>query len=165
MIVATCLGLATIIYITRWVSRPLLGLARGMHALAAHDTDISIYGTQRDDEIGEMARSVMVFRDTAIANKAIIAAAIQRRSSRQTLATSINGFANQPNWPINAPIAPKANGCAPIMLTGSVSPLTKSSAGKQHATASTNRLAPMTSILPAQGGRGTVVDIVSVPSL
>jgi signal transduction histidine kinase len=67
MIVATCLGLATIIYITRWVSRPLLGLARGMHSLAAHDTDISIYGTQRDDEIGEMARSVMVFRDTAIA--------------------------------------------------------------------------------------------------
>ena len=67
MIVATCLVLATIIYITRSVSRPLLNLARRMQALASHDTDISIPGTRRDDEIGEMARSVAVFRDNAIA--------------------------------------------------------------------------------------------------
>ena len=67
MIVAACLVLATIIYITRSVSRPLLNLARRMHALASHDTNISIPGTRRDDEIGEMARSVAVFRDNAIA--------------------------------------------------------------------------------------------------
>jgi two-component system, OmpR family, sensor kinase len=67
MIVATCLVLATIIYITRSVSRPLLSLARRMQALASHDTNVSIPGTRRDDEIGEMARSVAVFRDNAIA--------------------------------------------------------------------------------------------------
>jgi two-component system, OmpR family, sensor kinase len=67
MAVATLLVLAIIIYITRSVSRPLLGLARDMHELAAHGTNISIRGTQRDDEIGEMARSVAVFRDNAIA--------------------------------------------------------------------------------------------------
>ena len=67
MVVATLLVLAIIIYITRSVSRPLLGLARDMHELAAHGTNISIRGTQRDDEIGEMARSVAVFRDNAIA--------------------------------------------------------------------------------------------------
>ncbi|HEX3396671.1 MAG TPA: ATP-binding protein [Steroidobacteraceae bacterium] len=67
MVVATCLVLATIIYITRSVSRPLLNLARRMQALAAHDTNINIPGTRRDDEIGEMARSVAVFRDNAIA--------------------------------------------------------------------------------------------------
>lgn len=67
MTLATCLVLATIIYITRSISRPLLSLARAMHALAAHDTEIQILGTQRDDEIGEMARSVVVFRDNAIA--------------------------------------------------------------------------------------------------
>jgi two-component system OmpR family sensor kinase len=67
MVVATFLVLAIIIYITRSVSRPLLGLARDMHELAAHSTNISIRGTQRDDEIGEMARSVAVFRDNAIA--------------------------------------------------------------------------------------------------
>ncbi len=67
MIVAACLVLVTIIYISRSVSGPLLRLARGMRALAAHDTNIRISGAQRDDEIGEMARSVEVFRDNAIA--------------------------------------------------------------------------------------------------
>jgi len=81
MIVTTCLVLATIIYITRAVSRPLLGLARGMHSLAAHDTDVSISGMQRDDEIGEMARSVVVFRENAIA-----LAQSQRRLIEQTAA-------------------------------------------------------------------------------
>ncbi len=81
MVVATCLVLATIIYIIRWVSRPLLGLAQGMRALADHNTDISISGTSREDEIGEMARSVVVFRDNAIA-----LANSQRRLIEQTAA-------------------------------------------------------------------------------
>lgn len=67
MVVAALLVLVTIVYITRSVSRPLLGLARDMHDLALHGADIDIHGTQRDDEIGEMARSVAVFRDNAIA--------------------------------------------------------------------------------------------------
>jgi len=67
MVVAACLVVATIIYITRSVSGPLLGLARRMQALAAHDTDVHIPGVRRYDEIGEMARSVVVFRDNAIA--------------------------------------------------------------------------------------------------
>jgi signal transduction histidine kinase len=67
MVAAACLVVATIIYITRSVSSPLLGLARRMHTLAAHDTDVQIPGARRADEIGEMARSVVVFRDNAIA--------------------------------------------------------------------------------------------------
>jgi signal transduction histidine kinase len=67
MIVAACLVVATIIYITRSVSGPLLGLARRMQALAAHNTQVDVPGIRRDDEIGEMARSVCVFRDNAIA--------------------------------------------------------------------------------------------------
>jgi signal transduction histidine kinase len=67
MVVAACLVAATILYITRSVSGPLLALARGMHALAAEDLKVHIPFTQRDDEIGAMARSVSVFRDNAIA--------------------------------------------------------------------------------------------------
>ena len=67
MLVATCLVLVTIMYITRSVSAPLLGLSRSMRDLAAHDLDADIPGETRDDEIGEMARSVAVFRDNAIA--------------------------------------------------------------------------------------------------
>jgi two-component system OmpR family sensor kinase len=81
MLVATLLVLATIVYIIRWVSRPLLGLAHSMRTLASHNTGISISGTLRDDEIGEMARSIVVFRDNAIA-----LANSQRRLIEQTTA-------------------------------------------------------------------------------
>lgn len=81
MAVATCLVLATIFYIIGWVSGPLLGLAHSMRALAAHNTGIGISGTSRDDEIGEMARSIVVFRDNAIA-----LAKSQSRLAEQTAA-------------------------------------------------------------------------------
>jgi signal transduction histidine kinase len=38
-----------------------------MRALAQHDTDVLIPSAQRADEMGEMARSVVVFRDNAVA--------------------------------------------------------------------------------------------------
>src|SRR5262249_31970085 len=52
------------------------------HARARrHNTGISIPGTTRDDEIGEMARSIVVFRDNAVA-----LAGSQRRLIEQTAA-------------------------------------------------------------------------------
>ncbi len=38
-----------------------------MHELAGQDTEIAIPSVERDDEIGEMARAVSVFRDNAVA--------------------------------------------------------------------------------------------------
>src|SRR5260370_38692061 len=37
-----------------------------MHRLAANDTDIEIRGTERQDEIGEMARAAVGFRNNSI---------------------------------------------------------------------------------------------------
>jgi two-component system, OmpR family, sensor kinase len=66
MIVAALLVMGAVIYIKRFISIPLLGLAQGMRRLAHKDTDIEIGGTERIDEIGEMARSLVVFRTNAI---------------------------------------------------------------------------------------------------
>jgi two-component system OmpR family sensor kinase len=60
------LVVAALFYIGRSISNPLLHLASCMHRLAANDTDIDIKGTERRDEIGEMARAAVVFRNNAI---------------------------------------------------------------------------------------------------
>jgi two-component system, OmpR family, sensor kinase len=57
---------AAMIYVHKAISVPLLALTRRMHALAGNETGIDIEGTQRQDEIGEMARAVVVFRNNAI---------------------------------------------------------------------------------------------------
>lgn len=67
MSAAVLLLLGVIIYITRSILNPLLELANRMRALAHHDTNVLIPSAQRADEMGEMARSVVVFRDNALA--------------------------------------------------------------------------------------------------
>jgi signal transduction histidine kinase len=57
---------AALFYISRSISGPLLHLADCMHRLADNDTAIDIRGTKRRDEIGEMARAAVVFRNNAI---------------------------------------------------------------------------------------------------
>ena len=54
------------VYVHRAVSTPLLALANRMHTLAANETSVEVDGTDREDEIGEMARAVVVFRNNAI---------------------------------------------------------------------------------------------------
>jgi two-component system OmpR family sensor kinase len=66
MTFAGVLVVAALVYISRSISSPLLHLAGYMHRLAANDTDIEIHGTERHDEIGEMARAAVVFRNNAI---------------------------------------------------------------------------------------------------
>jgi two-component system OmpR family sensor kinase len=57
---------SAMVYVRRSISAPILGLADRMHRLAANDTGIDMQSTERHDEIGEMARAVVVFRNNAI---------------------------------------------------------------------------------------------------
>jgi len=57
---------AVVASVRRSVSGPLLELGQVMRQLAANDTVVEISHTQRRDEIGEMARAVVVFRSNAI---------------------------------------------------------------------------------------------------
>jgi two-component system, OmpR family, sensor kinase len=52
--------------VRRKISFPLLDLGQAMHKLVANDVDVKIGHTHRLDEIGEMARAVVVFRANAI---------------------------------------------------------------------------------------------------
>jgi len=64
--IAGVMVVAALFYISRSISTPLLQLAVRMHRLAANDTDIDVPGTERRDEIGEMTRAAVVFRNNAI---------------------------------------------------------------------------------------------------
>ena len=67
------------------IVRPLKRLGRTMHELADGDLGVEIVGTRRRDEIGEMARSVEVFKSNAIAMQDLKAREIEsgRRSEQE----------------------------------------------------------------------------------
>src|SRR5260370_23792047 len=66
MAIAGVMVVAALFYISRSISTPLLQLADRMHRLAVNDTHIDIPGTERRDEIGEIARAAVVFLNHAI---------------------------------------------------------------------------------------------------
>jgi signal transduction histidine kinase len=66
ILLAGLLAAGAMVHVTRSISAPLVDLAERMHKLAASETDVQVWGTQRHDEIGEMARAVVVFRNNAI---------------------------------------------------------------------------------------------------
>lgn len=66
LVLAVLSMIGVIQYITRSISRPLLDLAEKMRSLVSNNMNIEIRGTKRNDEIGEMARAVVVFRNNAV---------------------------------------------------------------------------------------------------
>jgi two-component system, OmpR family, sensor kinase len=66
ILLAGILVAGAMLHVTRSISAPLVELALRMHRLAASETSVEVEGTHRHDEIGEMARAVVVFRNNAI---------------------------------------------------------------------------------------------------
>jgi methyl-accepting chemotaxis protein len=56
------LGLAVALLIGRGISRPVMQLAGSMLTLAGGRRDVTIDGTQRKDEVGDMAKALLVFK-------------------------------------------------------------------------------------------------------
>jgi methyl-accepting chemotaxis protein len=79
-IAMVALGLGFSWLIGRSITRPLNGLAAVMKQLATGDTSARIPATEARDEIGEMARTVIVFRDTMIERESL--AQTQAETSR-----------------------------------------------------------------------------------
>ena len=77
--VAGLLVAGAVRFIQRSLSEPLLDLASQMRRLASNDLEIEIKGTQRADEVGQMARAVVVFqrnaRELAVSQHALAAQA------------------------------------------------------------------------------------------
>lgn len=80
---AVLIGLGLSYAIGRSITRPLAGLAAVMKRLAGGDTSARIPATQARDEIGEMARSVIVFRDTMIERERLAATQAEANVARE----------------------------------------------------------------------------------
>ncbi|MFD2233971.1 methyl-accepting chemotaxis protein [Phaeospirillum tilakii] len=63
------LTLIVTLVISRQITRPILRLTRTMSALADGQIDIGIEDGHRGDEVGAMARAVLVFKEQAVENR------------------------------------------------------------------------------------------------
>jgi methyl-accepting chemotaxis protein len=78
-VVSIAIGAGGMAAVVLRVVRPVGRLTRCMNSLAEGNRDVIVPGAQRRDEIGEMARSVEVFRQAAIRNAQLEAEADENR--------------------------------------------------------------------------------------
>ena len=94
--IAVLIGLVCSWWIGRSITRPLNGLAGVMKRLAAGDTSAQIPATNAKDELGDMARTVIVFRDTMLERERLAAgqaeATREREHRGEVIAATITRF-------------------------------------------------------------------------
>ncbi len=94
--VALLIGLATAIVIGRWTTGTVKGVATKMEQLAEGDLTIEVTGTKVQNELGQMARALEVFRENAVRVESLAVekkeaderAAAQREEMMENLRTS-----------------------------------------------------------------------------
>jgi methyl-accepting chemotaxis protein len=93
---AVLFGLIFSWLIGRSITKPLNGLAAVMKRLADGDTTAPIPATQKADELGDMARTVIVFRDTMIEREKLAQVQVEANHARERrgekIATTITRF-------------------------------------------------------------------------
>jgi methyl-accepting chemotaxis protein len=82
---AVVIGLLFSFLIGRGITRPLAGLSASMRQLAEGDTSTEIPGVEARDEIGAMARTVLVFRDNAVERERLSAERERLDAERERL--------------------------------------------------------------------------------
>jgi methyl-accepting chemotaxis protein len=89
-------GIGSIWILSRRVIRPLTAMTAAMRRLAGGDMSIDVPALARADEVGEMARSVAVFRDNAIRANALAteqrAEQEKKEHRQQAMETLTQGF-------------------------------------------------------------------------
>ncbi len=88
-LIGLVIGVALSLLIGRMISMPVRRLTDAMTALAGGDKTVDIAGTERADELGGMARAVLVFKQNMIRNDELVAQQEQERAKREERARTI----------------------------------------------------------------------------
>jgi methyl-accepting chemotaxis protein len=97
------LTLAVSMVVARSITGPLRRMTVTMNDLAGGKLDVEVSGIDRNDEVGEMAKSVEIFKSNAVARQGLEAerkevetrAVAQRRSDMQKMADDFEGAVGQ----------------------------------------------------------------------
>lgn len=142
------------LFVATGIKRPISRLQKAMIALANGNVDVSVVGTNRHDELGEMARAVDVFRTQAIDNRRLIAeqdavrAAAERERHRLTEALAVSLESQVGGVVKNVSLGAEDAEGAAKSLSGSVEAIraraTSVSTAAQQASANVNTVAAAT---------------------
>jgi methyl-accepting chemotaxis protein len=135
-IVGLAIGLGTVAWmIGRSVSDPLGQLVARMQALARGELDADIPGVGRGDEVGAMAATVQIFKDSAVRSRGLgmVEAEAQRRATAERR-TAMETLANDFERSVNGIVRSVTTAAAGMQTTAQSMTRTASEASARAAT-------------------------------
>ncbi|HEX8484183.1 methyl-accepting chemotaxis protein [Sphingomonas sp.] len=87
--IMTVLGVLASIFAVRLICRPLVSMRNCMAEIAGNRFEAEIPGLQRRDEIGAMAKAVLVFRENGVAKQAADAAKAKADADQQMVVSTV----------------------------------------------------------------------------
>ncbi len=91
--IALASGIGVTVGITRLIARPVVAMTHAMTALAGGQKDVEIGGAARKDEIGAMAKAVLVFKQNMIQAETLAAEQERERAAREKRARRVESSA------------------------------------------------------------------------
>ena len=90
-VIGVIAGVGVAIFVARLgITQPLARLQDAMGTLAQGNNRVAVSGTDRKDEVGAMARAVLVFRETAVANEAAQAEKARSDAEQQLVVDAVS---------------------------------------------------------------------------
>ncbi len=122
VLVALVLAVAAGFVLRSAIGNPLLALDKAMGRLAQHDTTTVVPATERRDEVGAMARAVLVFKEGMIAADALKVRQEQERLAKERHAAHVMGLAQEFDVAASSAISGVADAASRMQATaGSLS--------------------------------------------
>jgi methyl-accepting chemotaxis protein len=88
--IAIALGIVIAFFTGRVISRPIIAMTGAMTTLAAGDKTVEIPATGQTDEVGDMAKAVLVFKENMIRNDELQATATREQEERNRRAEKVD---------------------------------------------------------------------------
>jgi signal transduction histidine kinase len=102
MVVFSALGLLTALYVFAWVVRPIRRISDTMGSVAHGNLACEIPYETRPDEIGELARALSVFRDTAVEKQRLQVAKLGAEAANRAKSEFLANMSHELRTPLNA---------------------------------------------------------------
>jgi signal transduction histidine kinase len=104
MLVFMALGGVTALYVINGVVGPITRIAETMRVVAGGDLRCTIPYEKRIDEIGELSRSLCIFRDNAIEKQQLNLAKVEAETANRTKSNFLANMSHELRTPLNAVI-------------------------------------------------------------
>ena len=87
--IGVLVAIGAVLYLAGSIARPVKGMTSAMNLLAKGDKRVEIPATERKDEVGEMARAVLVFKENMIRAEELTATQIKEHEERSQRAEAV----------------------------------------------------------------------------